>query len=160
MDNSGISSDESVFAPQRNQQYMGESVFAPQGYQQYSKPLAYPQQNQVVVPLDEPLVLLVGNEQDVLLDGNYQNVLTIFKSKLGELSNEFQCSMCIETFKDPHQIQLPGCYHIHCKNCIDEPMNDHKCPLCRTIFSDTDLVPMREIQSIIVKTKEVLKTIP
>jgi hypothetical protein len=49
-----------------------------------------------------------------------------------------QCSICLETTKDPFQSK---CYHTFCNKCIMQWITQHDdCPLCRNPISDTPTI--------------------
>ena len=47
------------------------------------------------------------------------------------LDNNFECSICLDTFSDPHVI--PECLHRFCGGCVKESIRKcgGKCPTCR-----------------------------
>ena len=67
-----------------------------------------------------------------------------------KLERLLQCSICLDTLKDPRTL---SCLHSYCKDCLDKYVKNHKrkkagvhknlaCPICRTKFT---LNPITEV---------------
>ncbi|XP_048016157.1 E3 ubiquitin-protein ligase TRIM39-like [Megalobrama amblycephala] len=60
--------------------------------------------------------------------------LTTLSSSSGPLSEELQCSICLDVFTDP--VSTP-CGHNFCKSCLNQCWNNiqiYSCPLCKETF--------------------------
>ena len=71
-----------------------------------------------------------------------QTELKATKKELRETEAKMMCSVCQDTYTEPHM--LP-CYHMYCKECIDQITKNQsqppKCPRCKKIFLKEETHP-------------------
>jgi hypothetical protein len=74
----------------------------------------------------------------------------LFNLKTSILTDEMRCSICLETYTDPHV--LPECMHRFCKVCIKKSLRKcgNECPICRTrVTTSRDLRRDEQTQNVV-----------
>ena len=65
------------------------------------------------------------------------------KKQSGNTNNNFECTICLETAKEP---VLTKCGHMYCWPCIYNWLNSKggkaKCPNCKNLITKDDLIPV------------------
>ncbi|XP_059159117.1 helicase-like transcription factor [Physella acuta] len=72
-----------------------------------------------------------------------QKLIDLLKTVLESGSDE-ECSICLESLKQP---VITTCAHVYCKNCIEavfEKSQDPKCPMCRAMLDSSGLIGVSE----------------
>merc|ERR1712146_859775 len=65
---------------------------------------------------------------------------------LDQIKRFIYCPVCKDRRKS-HIISRSGCFHIFCKECVDELMRNRsrKCPLCKKPFDKGDIHPVNVV---------------
>jgi len=74
----------------------------------------------------------------------------LFNLKTSILKDEMRCSICLETYTDPHV--LPECMHRFCKACVKNALRKcgNECPICRTrVTTSRDLRRDEQTQNVV-----------
>ena len=63
------------------------------------------------------------------------------------LTKTCECSVCVQTFTDPH---MTKCGHSFCKECITEVINrQHLCPECRAPAQLEELIKNFQLEALL-----------
>ena len=89
--------------------------------------------------------LMAAIDEKGKVDLTPENLRTLQELLQLSISAQDDCSVCLETLKQP---MITTCAHVFCNDCIERVIEtQHKCPLCRAELQDTESLvkPARDL---------------